>query len=148
MIKGYTARVGGMYVDVLVAQSVGPVATKHLISLIKRPLAGSSQNSGTQSTCQDCTHLPSSRAQTVRQTDRAISQGNTSSRRKETSEGNSGQILKTFCLVIQQKQGSKLYLKRSRDSESQMYLLCLTTRSPVCSQESRNCIRTSLDREL
>lgn len=59
MIKGYRARVGGMYEDVLVVQSVGPVATKHLISLIKRPLAGSSRNSGTQATCQDCTHLPS-----------------------------------------------------------------------------------------
>lgn len=59
MLKGYRARVGGMYEDVLVVQSVGPVATKHLISLIKRPLAGSSRNSGTQATCQDCTHLPS-----------------------------------------------------------------------------------------
>lgn len=37
MIKGYRARVGGMYEDLLVVQSVGPVATKHLISLIKRP---------------------------------------------------------------------------------------------------------------
>lgn len=59
MLKGYRARVGGMYEDVLVVKSVGPVATKHLISLIKRPLAGSSKNSGTQATCQDCTHLPS-----------------------------------------------------------------------------------------
>lgn len=144
MLKGYRARVGGMYEDVLVVQSVGPVATKHLISLIKRPLAGSSKNSGTQATCQDCTHLPSLRTQT----DTAISQSTTSNRRKESSETNSGQNLKTFCLVIQQKQGSKLYLKRSRDLKLQMYLLCLTTRSPVCSQESRNCIQSSLDREL
>lgn len=48
-----------MYEDVLMVQNVGPVSTKHLISLIKRPLAGFSQNRGTQATCQDCTHLPS-----------------------------------------------------------------------------------------
>lgn len=58
-IKGCRGGVGVVLEDVLVAWSVGPVPTKHLISLIKRTLAWCVVNSGgTQATCQVCTHLP------------------------------------------------------------------------------------------
>lgn len=57
-IKGCWGVVGVVLEDVLVAWSVGPVPTKHLISLIKsKPWHDAFWTVGTQATCQVCTHL-------------------------------------------------------------------------------------------
>lgn len=124
-IKGCRGGVGVALEDVLVAWSVGPVPTKHLISLIKRTLAWYVVNSG------DSGHVPSLHSPPHSHThpDAAISHSNMRNKREKA---NSGQILKSSCLVIQQKQGRKLYLKHSRGSQSKMYLLSPTTGSPVC----------------
>lgn len=123
-IKGCRGGVGVVLEDV-VAWSVGPVPTKHLISLIKTTLAWYVLNSG------DSGHVPNLHSPPLSHThpDATISHSNMRNKREKA---NSGQILKTFCLVIQQKQGRKLYLKHSRGSQSKMYLLSLTTGSPVC----------------
>lgn len=133
-IKGCRGGVGVALEDVLVAWSVGPVPTKHLISLIKRTLAWYVLNSG------DSGHVPSLHSPPLSHThpDAAINHNNTRNKREKA---NSGQILKTLSFVIQQKQGRKLYLKRSGGSRSEMYLLSLTAGSPVCPLSMKSAFR-------
>lgn len=87
-IKGCRGGVGVVLEDV-VAWSVGPVPTKHLISLIKRTLAWYVLNSG------DSGHVPSLHSPPLSHThpDAAISHSNMRNKREKA---NSGQILKTF----------------------------------------------------
>lgn len=133
-IKGCRGGVGVELEDVLVAWSVGPVPTKHLISLIKRTLAWYVLNSG------DSGRVPSLHSPPLSHThpDTAINHNNMRNKREKA---NSGQILKTLCFVIQQKQGRKLYLKHSRGSLSKIYLLSLTTGSPVCPLSLKSAFR-------
>lgn len=94
--KGMQRGVGVVLEDVLVAWSVGPVPTKHLISLIKRTLAWYVLNSG------DSGHVPSLHSPPLSHThpDAAINHNNMKNKREKA---NSGQILKMLCFVIQQK---------------------------------------------
>ena len=79
-IKGCRGGVGVVLEDVLVAWSVGPVPTKHLISLIKRTLAWYVVNSG------DSGHAPSLHSPPLSHThpDTAISHNNTRDKREKS----------------------------------------------------------------
>lgn len=80
-IKGCRGGVGVELEDVLVAWSVGPVPTKHLISLIKRTLAWYVANSG------DSGHAPSLHSPPLSHThpDTAISHNNTRDKREKAN---------------------------------------------------------------
>lgn len=133
-----------MYENVLMVESMGPVATKHLISLIKRPLAGSSQNSGTQATCQVCTHLPSLAS---RQT-RPLARATQATEEKKVLRQILGKFSR-YAALWSSKNKAANCIWSAAETQSHKCICCgLTTRSPVCSQESRNCIQSSLDREL
>lgn len=125
-IKGCRGGVGVVIEDVLMAWSVGPVPTKHLISLIKRTLAWYILNSG------ESGHVPSLYSPPLSPTHIQAPPSatkNTSKREKVTFCTNSQNAVLSDPAKTRL---GKLVLKHSRGSLWEMYRQSLTRASAVC----------------
>jgi len=120
-IKGCRGGVGVVLEDVLMAWSMGPVPTKHLISLIKRTLAWYVRNSG------ESGHVPSLHSPPLSHTlpGTAINHHNNNTR-KRREKVNSERILKTICFVIQQTGSSS-----TAEARCQRHICCHWPLAPL-----------------